>query len=179
MAYWGIAYASGPNYNKRWEAFTEADLTQSLEQAYTATQMVLARLDGASEVEQGLIRTLTHRYPSKTPADNLHIWNDAYANAMREVYQAFPDDLDVCSLFAEALMNRTAWALWDLQTGEPAAGASTTEAVEVLEKAMAKIEQAGGVPHSSHEGLKGVGIPHEGPIAQRYPASRVGAPRRG
>jgi tetratricopeptide (TPR) repeat protein len=147
MAYWGIAYASGPNYNKPWEAFTDADLMQSLAQAHTATQMALARLDGASEVEQALIRTLMHRYPSSTPADNFNIWNDAYANALRDVYRAFPDDLDVCSLFAEALMNRTAWALWDLQSGEPAEGASTTEAIEVLEKAMAQMEQAGGEPH--------------------------------
>jgi tetratricopeptide (TPR) repeat protein len=88
-----------------------------------------------------------HRYPSSTPADNFNIWNDAYANALRDVYRAFPDDLDVCSLFAEALMNRTAWALWDLQSGEPAEGASTTEAIEVLEKAMAQMEQAGGEPH--------------------------------
>ena len=29
------------------------------------------------------------------------------------------DDLDVCALFAEAVMNRTPWALWDLVTGEP------------------------------------------------------------
>jgi tetratricopeptide (TPR) repeat protein len=109
--------------------------------------MALARLDGASAVEQALIRTLTHRYPSNTPADNFNIWNDAYAHAMREVYRAFPDDLDVGSLFAEALMNLTAWALWDLKTGEPAEGASTMEAVEVLEKAMAAIKQAGGEPH--------------------------------
>ena len=146
MAYWGIAYASGPNYNKPWEAFTDVDLTQSLAQAHAATQTALAHLDGASEVEQALIRTLPHRYPSNTPAD-FNIWNDAYANAMQEVYRAFPDDLDVCSLFAEALMNRTAWALWDLKTGEPAEGASTTEAVEVLEKAMAQMEQAGDEPH--------------------------------
>jgi len=147
MAYWGIAYASGPNYNKPWEAFTDGDLMQSLAQAHTATQMALARLEGASEVEQALIRTLTHRYPSTTPADNFNIWNDLYANAMRDVYRAFPDDLDVGSLFAEALMNLTAWALWDLQTGEPAEGASTTEAIDVLEKAMAQMEQAGDEPH--------------------------------
>ncbi|MDH3599237.1 MAG: hypothetical protein OEU26_06305 [Candidatus Tectomicrobia bacterium] len=147
MAYWGIAYASGPNYNKPWEAFTDADLTQSLEQAHAATQMALARLQGASEVEQALIRTLPHRYPSNTPAADCNIWNDAYASAMREVYRAFPDDPDVGSLFAEALMNLTAWALWDLQTGEPAEGASTTEAIEVLEKAMAQMEQAGDEPH--------------------------------
>ena len=26
MAYWGIAYAAGPNYNKPWEAFDEVDM---------------------------------------------------------------------------------------------------------------------------------------------------------
>ncbi len=144
MAYWGIAYAIGPNYNKPWEAFTEIDLTQSLDRAYNATQMALARLDGASAAEQALIRALTHRYPASTLGDNGGVWNDAYANAMREAYQAFPDDLDVCSLYAEALMNRTAWALWDLKSGEPADGADTLEAAEALEKAMA---QDGGEAH--------------------------------
>ena len=147
IAYWGIAYASGPNYNKAWEAFTEADLTQSLAQAQAATQMALAHMDGASEVEQALIRTLLHRYPSSTPADDYRLWNDAYANAMREVYRAFPHDSDVCVLFAEALMNRTAWALWDLKTGQPAQGASTAEAADVLEQAMRQWEQAGDGPH--------------------------------
>ena len=45
---------------------------------------------------------------------------------MRAVYQAHRTDLDVCALFAEAIMNRTPWELWDLVTGEPAEGASTT-----------------------------------------------------
>ncbi|ETX05569.1 MAG: hypothetical protein ETSY2_22230 [Candidatus Entotheonella gemina] len=147
MAYWGIAYASGPNYNKPWEAFTEADLTQSLEQAHAAAQTALAHPDGASEVEWALIRTLQQRYPSSTLAEDGNIWNDAYANAMREVYRAFPHDPDVCVLFAEAMMNRTAWALWDLKTGQPAEGADTAEAAEVLETAMAQMEQAGDEPH--------------------------------
>ena len=30
MAYWGIAYAAGPNYNKQWKAFDAADLKRSL-----------------------------------------------------------------------------------------------------------------------------------------------------
>jgi tetratricopeptide (TPR) repeat protein len=66
---------------------------------------------------------------------------------MREVYRAFPHDADVCGLFAEALMNRTAWALWDLTSGQPAEGANTAEAAEVLEQAMAQTEQAGDAPH--------------------------------
>ena len=147
IAYWGIAYAAGPNYNKPWETFDATDLTQSLTEAYTATQAALARKDTASDVEQALIHALQHRYPSKTAADNLNLWNDNYANAMRGVYEAYPDDLDVCSLFAEALMNRTPWALWDLQSGKAAKGAHTLEAVTLLEKVLQQIEQTDAAPH--------------------------------
>ena len=142
MAHWGIAYACGPNYNKPWEAFDDVDLARSLERAHAATEMALARLEGASSVERALIEALPHRYPSNTPAEDCNIWNDAYANAMREVYRAYPDDLDVCMLFAEAIMNRTPWALWDLKTGAPAEGADTMEAIEVLETAIGQMEQA-------------------------------------
>ncbi|HSS90234.1 MAG TPA: tetratricopeptide repeat protein, partial [Streptosporangiaceae bacterium] len=30
MAHWGVAYATGPNYNKAWDAFDPADLAASL-----------------------------------------------------------------------------------------------------------------------------------------------------
>ena len=53
------------------------------------------------------------------------IWNDDYAAAMREVYRDHPDDHDVAALFAEAIMNRTPWQLWDIKTGKPAEGADT------------------------------------------------------
>jgi len=56
---------------------------------------------------------------------------------MRDVYAQFSDDLDVCALFAEALMNRTPWQLWNLRSGEPAEGANTLEAIDVLESAFA------------------------------------------
>ncbi|HBY46435.1 MAG TPA: hypothetical protein DEG70_09340, partial [Chloroflexi bacterium] len=29
MAYWGIAYAAGPNYNKTWEMFDRVDLANA------------------------------------------------------------------------------------------------------------------------------------------------------
>jgi tetratricopeptide (TPR) repeat protein len=148
MAYWGIAYGAGPNYNKPWEAFDEVDLGQSLKRAHSAVQEALARKDRASAVEVALIEALRHRYPSNTPAADLSLWTDAYADAMRGVYQAFPDDLDVCALFAEAIMNRTPWALWDLKSGQPAEGADTLEAIAVLEKALREMEQAGTERHA-------------------------------
>jgi tetratricopeptide (TPR) repeat protein len=55
---------------------------------------------------------------------------------MRGVYENHDNDLDIAALFAEALMNQTPWQLWDLETGKPAEGASTAEAIRVLEKAL-------------------------------------------
>ena len=57
---------------------------------------------------------------------------------MRSVYKDFDDDLNVACLFAEALLNRTPWALWDLKTETPADGANTLEVMRVLEKALAQ-----------------------------------------
>ena len=52
---------------------------------------------------------------------------------MRLAHQAHPDDLDLRRIFAEAILNRTPWRMWDPRTGEPAPGAGTLEAREVLE----------------------------------------------
>jgi tetratricopeptide (TPR) repeat protein len=148
MAYWGIAYAGGCNYNKPWEAFREIELQEALVAIRAAMKNALAHMDSASPVERALINALVRRYPSEAAGpEGFSAWNDAYAAAMRGVYTAFPDDLDVASLFAEALINRTPWKLWDLRSGLPADGASTVEAVEVLERAFHQIERAGLAPH--------------------------------
>ena len=55
-----------------------------------------------------------------------------------------PDDLDVAALYGDALLNVTAWSLWDLVTGEPAEGAHTLEAKRVLESAL---RLPGGMAH--------------------------------
>ncbi|HQV29531.1 MAG TPA: tetratricopeptide repeat protein [Thermoflexales bacterium] len=149
MAYWGIAYASGCNYNKKWEAFAPDELIEAVITSRRATDEALAHLAGATPAEQALIRALDKRYQSATPVSppEFIAWNDAYAAAMREVYRAFPDDLDVCTLFAEALINRTPWQLWDLKTGQPAEGASTLEAVEVLERGLGQMDASSALPN--------------------------------
>lgn len=144
MAYWGIAYASGCNYNKPWEAFDEDDIKQSLKRAYDAVQAALKHIDNATHAETALINALCNRYQSPTPADDLSVWNVDYANAMRDVYKQHQDDLDVAALFSEAIINLTPWALWDLNTGEIAPGADTAEAIGVLEGAL---QQDGGYEH--------------------------------
>jgi tetratricopeptide (TPR) repeat protein len=143
MAQWGIAYASGPNYNRMWDAFEPDDLTAMVDLAYAAAGRAAELAGNATPVEQALIGTLRARYPEAAPVEDCSIWNDGYAAAMRQVHASFPDDLDVAALAAEALMNRTPWQLWDLVSGEPAEGADTAEAIGVLEGAMA----AGGDRH--------------------------------
>jgi tetratricopeptide (TPR) repeat protein len=140
MAHWGVAYAIGPNYNKAWDAFAPDELAEMLTRAYAAVQQASALLDRVSAVERSLIRALQTRYQSPTVPDDaadFARWDDAYADAMRDVYVQWPDDLDVVSLFAESLMVRTPWLLWDLRAGTPAVGASTTEALDLLERALA------------------------------------------
>ncbi len=147
MAWWGIAYASGPNYNKQWKAFDTVDLERSLATAHRATAEALKRASQANAAERALIEPLALRYPSGEPGQVTPIWNDDYAAAMRKVYRAHPQDLDISALFAEAIMNRTPWQLWNIELGQPAEGADTLEAIEVLEKAM---KLPGG---DSHAGL--------------------------
>ena len=75
-------------------------------------------------------------------------WNDAFADEMRQAYRAHPDDLDIRCIFAEAILNRTPWKMWDARTGEPSSGAGTLEAREVLESAFRELPGA-----ASHPGL--------------------------
>ena len=144
MGYWGIAHASGCNYNLPWEAFDDESAKTTIARAFAAAHSALDRIGTATEAEAALITALQARYPAPSPADDMDVWNDLYAKAMRDVHAAFPDDLDIATLFAEALMNRTPWALWDLESGEIAQGADTAEILEVLEGAMAR---PGGMEH--------------------------------
>ena len=149
MHYWGLAYASGCYYNQPWRRMQQDELARKLANSYDAVQVALDHLDGASPVEAALVNALTARYQSRTPVAEAqyHRWDDDYALAMGRVYDAHPHDNDVCALYAEALMCRTPWMLWDLRSGKPAAGASTEQAVAVLETAMARLERAGDAPH--------------------------------
>ena len=149
MAWWGIAYAAGPNYNKPWEAFDEDDANRSLRTAAEATERAESLSGNATDTEKALIRALHSRYPSPSPAavPDMCAWNDDYAAAMRIVYARHGEDSDVAALFAEAVMNRTPWALWNLKTGAIAEGAGTAEAIAVLEKAMLRRKDKGEAPH--------------------------------
>ncbi len=167
MAYWGIALVNGPHINyplvppdraaKAWEALTNAT----------------ARVNGLTPLERDLIKALGQRYANPQPEDRSSL-DTAYADAMRELWRAYPDNADVGTLFAEAAMDLHPWDLWDnqqprtwtpeilqaleraivLNPKHPGAHHLYIHAVEASphpEKALSSADRLGGlVPHASH-----------------------------
>jgi tetratricopeptide (TPR) repeat protein len=126
MAWWGIAIANGPHINN--PAVPQA----RAKAAWDALQKARALAEKASPVEQALIGALEKRHAENEPADRQPL-NLAYAEAMRAVWKAFPQDADVGALFAEAMMDLRPWDLW-LPDGTPQPG--TEEIVATLETVL-------------------------------------------
>lgn len=134
LAHWGIAYAIGPNYNKPWEVFSPEEKGPALDKAHAALK---TGADIAKDpVSAALIEALAERYPTDPHIEDFQPFNDGFADAMRPVFAEFSDDLDVTCFFAEALMNRTPWQLWDFWKCIPNPKASTLEAMDILETAF-------------------------------------------
>ena len=152
MGYWGIAYATGPYYNIPWDKMSPNGRPIAIATCYENVQKAIqvAANGDATAGEKALCGALSRRFQASSAADFevLSLWDDDYANAMREVYRDLAEDDDVCALTAEALMVRTPWKLWDLQNRLPAEGADTLEAIEIIETALARIERNNSAQHA-------------------------------
>jgi tetratricopeptide (TPR) repeat protein len=139
MAYWGIAYSIGPNYNKPWEMFDSDELRTVVARAYNAALSAQKHAANSSTTEgKALINSVIFRCPTSQVEDleSRPAWNERYAEAMGKVYSQFSSDRDIAALYADSLMNLTPWDLWDVNTGEPNPKAKTLEAKSVLEDAI-------------------------------------------
>ncbi len=104
MCYWGIALTHGSNYNSPTDPERE-------KAAFTAIQRAVVLAGRVTDRERATIEALAKRHADTPPADRAAL-DRAYADAMRDVSQRFPDDLDAATLFADALMNLRPWDLW-------------------------------------------------------------------
>jgi tetratricopeptide (TPR) repeat protein len=134
IAYWGLAYAAGPNYNKTWSFFNREERQKVLKRCAWALQEASRRLQGASELEAALVTAIQSRF-SQDSTDYAGL-NRAYAEAMDKVYAKFGNDLDVAAITADAIMNMHPWKLWDIVKGVPAPGARTPDIGRILERAL-------------------------------------------
>jgi len=149
MAHWGIAYAHGPFYNYLWRDHGIAEATKVTRICHNAIKLARHHSHTASALENQLVEALSYRFQQPHPVadEDYDRWDDDYANAMRLVYQKHQNDHDVMALFAEAMMVRTAWKLWDVNSGVPPANADTMEVLKVIERSIALSDTAGKGQH--------------------------------
>jgi hypothetical protein len=145
IAHWGIAYAKGPFYNMPWCDFSAEEAKQCTKICFDHVSQAEALIDYASPAEKALIKAIRARFQKPHIVDQQEFdkWDDDYANAMRNAHQEFPDDRDIKALFVEAIMTRTPWKLWNVQTNQPAKGADTLEAITACENDIENAKNLG------------------------------------
>lgn len=137
MAFWGVALCNGPHINN---PIVPDERSAA---AWDALQKALAHKDKCTDVEQALIEALAKRYANPAPEDRSGL-DKAYADAMVDVQCRFPDDPDVGTLTAEALMDLQPWDLWDKQ-GQPKG--ETTRILALLERVLEMNPENPGANH--------------------------------
>ncbi len=128
ICWWGVALSLGPNINA-------AMGPDAAREAWTALGRARVLAGDAAPVERELILALAQRYaPNPEGADRAAL-DRAYADAMVEVQQRHPDDLDVATLTAEALMDLSPWSYW-ISEAEPRP--ATRTAMALLEGVLSR-----------------------------------------
>lgn len=96
ICYWGEAWSWGSYLNG-------AMTTAQAPRAYAALQEALVRIDSASAKEADMIRALAVRYIEDFDPETRRVQDQAYADAMGKLAAKYPDDLDIATLYGDAL----------------------------------------------------------------------------
>lgn len=137
ICYWGEATAYAPNINAPMD-------TAAAMKAHAAIQKAVTLLANADARERALIEAASKRF-SDDPAADQSALNTAYAEAMANVVRTFPDDQDIATLYAEALMTMTPWDYWerDFTTPRP----HIKVAIDTIEDILTKNPEHYGAIH--------------------------------
>jgi tetratricopeptide (TPR) repeat protein len=137
LCFWGEALVLGPNINVPMMPEAQAPALAALKQAQ-------ALAAGASAKERALIAALAKRYSETPPADRAPL-DGAYADAMAALSDAYPDDLDIAALAAEAAMDTQPWDYWQPGGHDPKGRAG--DAIKRIEGILAKDPLHAGAIH--------------------------------
>jgi tetratricopeptide (TPR) repeat protein len=129
MIQWGIAMATAPDPNSRYGGLPDDPKGQGR----AAIQKAWSLRAEASEQERAFIAALMVRYDREKYPDRSQR-DAAYAQAMKELVQRYPDDPEAGTLYADSLMTMSPWNYW-MPDGQPRPG--TSEVVSALEHVMA------------------------------------------
>src|SRR4051812_15905284 len=96
ICYWGEAWA--------WGSYLNAPMaSEEAPYAYTAIRKAVSLRSGATPKERSMIDAMAVRYVEKFDAAKRVEQDRAYADAMEKVSAAYPDDLEIATLYADAL----------------------------------------------------------------------------
>ena len=123
MAYWGIAYVLGPNYNT-------GNTLGEIRQIREAIDKAVLYGKHASDWEEALINATLVKYPRNADSVNMY----GYQAAMKEVYNRFSQNDFIVTLYAESIMNLHAWDFYSRKGGD--ARPWTSEITGLLEHAL-------------------------------------------
>ncbi|MBD0320298.1 MAG: hypothetical protein ICV87_08190, partial [Gemmatimonadetes bacterium] len=164
MCHWGAAMAYGPNINLPMDSASGV-------QAHSHARRALALAGEANEKERALIRALSTRFASPPPADRARL-DSAYAREMEALARRFPDDAEVQTLHAEALMDLRPWRYWT-RGGEPEPGTETL--VSRLEGVIRRNPNHPGACHFYIHAVEAAHPERAVPCAERLAALMPGA----
>lgn len=135
MGHWGKALAYGPNINDMgYSASPEALVAVQKAKAYSAN---------CTPIEKALVGAMDVRYTSDTTQSREQL-NQAYADAIKQVYTTYPKHSDVAALYADALMVQHPWDLYDRHYNPKP---WTPQIVQVLEKLVKEFPNHPGASH--------------------------------
>lgn len=152
MAYWGYAFVLGPNYNAGME-------DDNYQRAYDAIQKAVGLSTlGCTPKEKALIDALSKRYV-ENPVQDRSALDIAFSNAMEAVFDQFPEDADIGTLYVESLMNLHPWDLWT-HNGEPRDW--TPRILEVFERVFSLSPKHPGAHHFYIHAVEASATPETG-----------------
>lgn len=139
MIYCGLALASGPNPNSRYGRLPDDPKGN----ARKAISIAIDFMDSASVRDRALIEAVyirfdVERYPEQGTRDR------AYLEAMRDLFDRYPEDPDIGTLYADAYMVTEPWSYW---TFDGNAKPGTVLAANALEAVMARRPDHPGANH--------------------------------
>jgi tetratricopeptide (TPR) repeat protein len=112
--------------------------------ALAALKQAQALAGSASPKEQALIAALAARYSAEPPDPRAPL-DAAYAQAMVTAAEKFPDDDDIATMAAEALMDTQPWDYWQAGGKEPKGSAAKIQ--KLLETVLARTPEHAGAIH--------------------------------
>jgi tetratricopeptide (TPR) repeat protein len=135
LCWWGLAWAQGPNINSDMDPAAAMQVSSALVEARALSPRSPPRT-------RALIEALAVRHRAADPAQSPD--EQAYATRMQGLSREYPNDADIATLAAEAMLNLHPYDWWDAKGG---ARPWTSGTIVLLNRALTLAPEHPGANH--------------------------------